>query len=153
MTSKSVAQFLSTPNSGLNTLLDRAKHLQKFTTILQDILNDGPNSELSEHVRFANLRDDTAVIATDTPAWLTHLRYQAPTILNHLKQQPGLHGLRKIQFIIQPASQTPFLKPARRAKLSAYSAEILMSAASGTEDTELSEALRRLAHHKNINAE
>lgn len=152
MPSKSVAKFLSAQNSGLNTLIERAQHLRKLTAVLQKVLQetlpDGSRSELAEHVNFANLRDDTAVITTDTPAWLTQLRYQAPVILKSLKQQPGLEGLRKIQFKIQPPSQAPILKPARRAVLSTYSADVLESAANGTEDAELSDALRRLSQQK-----
>jgi len=153
MPSKSVAKFLSAQNSGLHTLLEHAHQLREFTLALQKILQEIlPNPELSEHVRFANLRDDTAVITTDTPAWLTQLRYQAPTILKRLKQQPGLQGLRKIQFKILPTSQAPILKPARRATLSTYSADVLKSAANDIEDTELSEALRRLSQQKSTDS-
>lgn len=157
MPSKPVAKFLSAQNSGLHTLLERAHHLQEFTLalqkVLQEILPNVTSPELSEHVRFANLRDDTAVITTDTPAWLTQLRYQAPILLKQLKQQPGLQGLRKIQFKILPPAQAPILKPARRATLSTYSADILKSAANGIEDTELSEALRRLSQQQCTNSE
>ena len=153
MPSNSVAKFLSAKNSGLNTLIERAQHLRKLTTILQNILHDGANPELAEHVNLANFRDDTAVITTDTPAWLTQLRYQAPVILKQLKQHPGLHELRKIQFKIQPPSPSPILKPARRATLSAYSADVLKSAANGIEDDELSAALRRLSQKKGTDAE
>ena len=153
MPSKSVAKFLSAKNSGLNSLVERAQHLRKLTAILQKVLHDGGNSGLAEHVNFANFRDNTAVITTDTPAWLTQLRYQAPVILKHLKQHPGLQGLRKIQFKIQPPSQAPILKPARRASLSTYSADVLKSAANGIEDTELSDALRRLSQQKDTDTE
>ena len=156
MPTKSVAKFLSGKNSSLNTLIERAQHLQKLTRILQNVLqnisHDANAAQLAKHVTFSNLRDDTAVISTDTPAWLTQLRYQAPIILQHLKQQPGLQGLRKIQFKIQPSSQAPILKPARRAMLSNYSAEVLRSAADGTDDTELADALRRLSQQKLTNA-
>lgn len=148
MPSKSVAKFLSAQNSGLNTLIERAQYMRKLTIILQKILRADANSELAEHVNFANLRDDTAVITTDTPAWLTQLRYQAPVILKHLKQHPDLQKLCKIQFKIQPASQTPILKPARRATLSTYSADVLKSAANGIADTDLSNALLRLSQQK-----
>ena len=150
MPSKPVAKFLSAQNSGLNTLIERAQHLRKLTATLQKVLQETSpgNVELAKHVNFANFRDDTAVITTDTPAWLTQLRYQAPVLLKHLKQQSGLQGLRKIQFKIQPPSQAPILQPARRAVLSTYSANVLESAANGTEDAELSDALRRLSQQK-----
>lgn len=141
MSTKPVAKFLSAKNNGLQSLLERAQHLQMLTQVLRETLNP----ELAEHVSLANFHDDTAVVTTDTPAWLTQLRYQAPAILTHLKQQPGLQGLRKIQFKIQPPSQAPILPPARRAQLSSYSANVLESAANCTQDSELSDALRRLS--------
>jgi hypothetical protein len=141
MSVKPVAKYLSAKNNGLHNMLERAQYLQMLTRVLRETLNP----ELADHVSLANVHDDTAVVTTDTPAWLTQLRYQAPIILQHLKQQPGLEGLRKIQFKIQPPSQAPILQPARRAQLSTYSANVLESAANCTEDSELSDALRRLS--------
>jgi len=148
MPSKPVAQFLSAKNSGLNTLVERAQHLQQLTAILQDVLRTSQNPELAEHVTLANLRDDTAVLTTDSPAWLTQLRYQAPAILKFLRQQAGLQVLGKIQFKVQPPSLEPIPGPPRRAKLSTDSANLLKSAANHTQDTELADALRRLSLRK-----
>jgi len=147
MSVKPVAKYLSAKNNGLHSMLERAQHLQVLTRVLRETLNPA----LAEHVTLANFHDDTAVVTTDTPAWLTQLRYQAPIILQHLKRQPGLEGLHKIQLKIQPPSQAPILQPARRAQLSTYSANILESAANCTQDSELSDALRRLS--KQVNKE
>ncbi len=148
MPTQTVAKFLSAKNSELSTLIERAQHLQQLSAVLEDALHHSQQSELAKHVTFANLRGDTAVLATDSPAWLTHLRYQAPTILKLLKQQPGLQALRKIQFKILPSSQKPISQPARRAALSISSANLLKSAANHTPDSNLSDALRRLSLHK-----
>lgn len=148
MPTQPVAKLLFAKNTGLSTLLERAQHLQWLTAVLRDILRDSQSPELAEHVSLTNLRDDTAVLATDSPAWLTQLRYQAPTILKALKQQPGMQALQKIQFKILPPSLEPMAGPPRRAQLSASSAHILASAASHTQDDELAEALRRLSLHQ-----
>ena len=146
MSSKPVAKILSTRDSGLHSLLERAQYLQYLTQALRDSLD----SKLAEHVSIANLREQTAVLTTDTPAWLTQLRYQAPTILQILKQLPDLQNLRKVQFKIQPPSHTPLAQPARRLNLSNSSAHLLESAASGIQDPELAEALYRLSKHNRV---
>jgi hypothetical protein len=143
MSTKPVAKILSRRNSALSSLFERAQYLQQLTQALRDSLD----TQLAEHVTVANLREQTAVITTDTPAWLTQLRYQAPAILQLLKTLPGLEGLQKVQFKIQPASHIPPSGPSRRANLSTASAQLLKSAATSTEDDELAEALYRLSRH------
>lgn len=146
MSTKPVANILSRRNSALTSLLERAQYLRQVTQALRD----GLDAPLAEHVTVANLREHTAVITTDTPAWLTQLRYQAPHILRLLQTFPGLEELQKVQLKIQPASQTPPAGPSRRAILSTASAQFLQSAALSTKDDELAEALYRLSQHENI---
>jgi len=143
MSSKPVANILARKNSALNALLKRAEYLQQLTQALRDSLE----TQLAAHVTIANLREQTAVITTDAPAWLTQLRYQAPAILRILQTLPGLENLQKVQFKIQPASTTPPAAPARRARLSDSNAQILKSTATGTDDDALAEALYRLSRH------
>ena len=144
MSTKPVANILSRHGSALTPLLERAQYLQQLTQALRDSLD----AQLAEHITIANLREETAVITTDTPAWLTQLRYQAPNILRLLKAFPGLENLQKVQLKIQPASNTPPTGPSRRASLSTASAQFLQSAALSTEDDELAEALYRLSQHE-----
>jgi hypothetical protein len=140
--SKPVSRILASSNSGLQPLLERAHFLQALTRILRDSLEPS----LAEHITLSNLRDDTAIISADTPAWLTKIRYLAPIILQQLKQQPGLEGLRKVQFRVQPHTETAQpTQPPRRATLSSNGAQVLASAAEGIHDPELANALRRLA--------
>ncbi len=147
MSSKPVAKILSRRGSALHPLLERAQYLQQLTQALRDSLDE----HLATHVTVANLREQTIVVVTDTPAWLTQLRYQAPTILRLLKTLPGLQKLQKVQFKIQPVSFSSPTPPSRRPNLSATSAHLLESAATGTEDPELAEALYRLSQHKHTN--
>jgi hypothetical protein len=138
----SVARILNTTRGNLEPLLERAYFLQTLTLTLRETLDPA----LASHVTFANLRDNTAVMTADTPAWLTQLRYQAPTILQQLRQQPGLENLRRIQFRVQPAehpADTPVIRYARRSQTGA---QVLESAAKGTTDPKLAAALQRLSH-------
>jgi hypothetical protein len=92
------------------------------------------------------VRGDTAVIATDSPAWLSKIRYLAPELLRILRAAPGLATLQHIQFKVIPAAAAhPAPLPPHRPTLSRQGADILRSTASGIEDPQLSAALRRLA--------
>lgn len=138
---KSASRILTEPGN-LQPLLERAHYLQSLTRILQGSVDP----ILGEHINLSNLRDDTAIITADTPAWLSNIRYLAPTFLRLLRQQPGLENLHKIQLKVQPtniADQTGH--DTRRATLSAESAEVLKSAAEGVQDSGLAHSLRRLS--------
>ncbi len=140
--SKSLATILAATNNGLQPLFIHAHRLQMLNHELKGALGE----PLGPHVNISNIRADTAVISADSPAWLTQLKYLAPTILHILQQQEGFTGLRKVQFKVQPASQpAENNRPPRRANLSSSGADILTSAADGMHDPELAEALRRLA--------
>jgi hypothetical protein len=145
---KPISRLLTTSNGDLQSLLEQAHFLQALTHVLREAIDPA----LSEHITVANIRENTAIVAADTPAWLSKIRYMAPTILSILKQQSGLADLRKIQFKIQPPTEPPASEHVnyeqRRATLSSASSKVLESAASGIHDPELASALRRLSRHK-----
>ncbi len=139
---KSLASILAAADNGLQPLFAHAHRLQTLNRMLRGALGE----PLGPHVSLCNIRADIAVVTADSPAWLTQLRYQAPTVLHILQSQPGLESLRKVRFKVQPASEPAEpTSPPRRAILSPSGAETLGSAAEGIQDPELAEALRRLA--------
>jgi hypothetical protein len=142
---KPVSRLLTTSSGDLQSLLEQAHFLQALTHALREAIDP----VLADHITIANIRDNTAIVAADTPAWLSKIRYMAPTILTILRQQSGLADLRKIQFKIQPSTEPPASEQKRRhATLSSASSKVLESAASGIHDPELASALRRLSRHK-----
>ena len=143
---KPVSRLLTTSGGDLQSLLEQAHYLQALTRLLREAFDP----VLAEHITVANIRENTAIVAADTPAWLSKIRYMAPTILAILKQQSGLTDLCKIQFKVQPPVEpaTPD-KEIRRASLSSASSKVLESAASGIHDPELASALRRLSRQNN----
>lgn len=146
---KSLASILASADNGLQPLFARAHRLQALNRLLRGALG----APLGPHVSLCNIRADTAVVAADSPAWLTQLRYLAPTVLHILQSQPGLESLRKVRFKVQPASEPMEpVAPPRRASLSPSGAEILKSAAEGMQDPALAEALRRLALNSSTTA-
>ncbi len=148
---KPVSRLLTTSNGDLQSLLEHAHYLQALTRILREAIDP----ILAEHITVANIRENTAVVAADSPAWLSKIRYMAPTILAILKQQSGLADLHKIQFKVQPPidpatpDQADYEQKTRRAALSPASSKILESAAQGIHDPDLANALRRLSRQKN----
>lgn len=144
-----VSQILTTPGD-LQPLLERSRYLATLTQLLREAIDP----VIAEHITLTNLRDDAAIITADTPAWLTNVRYLAPTLLQLLQQRPGLEKLRQIQFKVQPAGNSETtIQTVRRANLSSKSAQVLTDAASAIEDPELSAALRRLSHHAQQNSQ
>ncbi len=139
---RSLASILAATDNGLQALFAHVHRLQTLNRMLRGALGE----PLGPHISLCNIRTDTAIVTADSPAWLTQLRYQAPTVLHILKSQPGLESLRKVRFKVQPASEPAGpTSPPRRAALSPSGAEMLGSAAEGIQDPELAEALRRLA--------
>lgn len=139
---KPVSTLLSVPGNNLQSLLKRAQYLQRLTCVLQEQIDP----LLSEHITVANLRDSTAIIVTDSPAWLSKIRYLAPIILEVLKVQPGLSNLSNIEFKVQPSGDPmTATHESRQINLSTNSSRVLESAASGISDPELADALRRLS--------
>ena len=137
---KPVSSVLSASGSNLESLLERAQYLKNLTLLLRENIDPA----ISTHIVVANLRGDTAIVAADSPAWLSKIRYLAPVILQLLKQEPGLGNLNKIQFRVLQ-TDNPQTHELRKVNLSASSSEVLESAASGIHDPELADALRRLS--------
>lgn len=137
---KSIGKVLSESSPGLAQLLERATALQQLSEKLQRFL---PKT-LSEHVIIANIRGDTAIIVADSPAWLTKLRYQAPVILDYLRQEPSLHEISKLHFKVFPAVEFDGTKPTSRPVLSQHASHSLKQAANGFNDPQLRTAISNL---------
>ena len=143
---KPVSRLLTSSRGDLQSLLEQAHYLQTLTRVLREAIDP----ILADHITLANIRENTAIVAADSPAWLSKIRYMAPTILTILKYQPGLAGLLKIQFKVQPPSEPAIPEQeTRRASLSSASSKVLESAASGIHDPDLASALLRLSQQNN----
>ncbi len=139
---KSVSRILTTSGGSLQPMLERAYFLQSLTRNLREVVEPA----LAGHISITNLRDNTAIVAADSPAWLSKLRYQAPVILHQLQQLPGLEHISKVQLKVQPVAEAPpEVHPPRHANTSNIGSQALASTANGMADDELADALRRLA--------
>jgi len=135
-----VSSFLT--GSHLQSLLERTQYLQSLTRKLREQIDP----LLSDHISVINVRNDSAIIAADSPAWLSKIRYLAPVILQILQEQPGLITLNNVQFKVQPSGPTEAQKLVqRRINLSTSSAQALECAASGSNHPDLADTLRRIS--------
>lgn len=76
--SKSLAELISRPQSGLGKLAAAARR----QTALSDYLRAGLGLQLGAGVAHCNIRDDgTAVVLATSPEWAARLRFEAPRIL------------------------------------------------------------------------
>lgn len=129
-------------DSHLQSLLERAQYLQSLTRVLREHIDP----VLSDHITVVNIRRDSAIVAADSPAWLSKIRYLSPVILQILQEQAGLMSINNIQFKVQPSADSETrTQVSRHATLSASSSKILESAASGARDPKLAEVLQRLS--------
>jgi hypothetical protein len=137
---KSVAGILAAQSANLQSLLERAAVLDGVNQRLLRRLS----APLNEHIRLANVREDSVIIMADSSVWLTRARYLGPEILKFIRQEPGLDRIKKILFKIQPQIQPP-LPAASRPQLSENAAELLISTAKGIDDPKLKAALHNLS--------
>lgn len=137
---KTAGKFLSESSAGLAQTLERAIALQQFSAKFQTTLA----TPLKHHCYIANIRDDTVVIAADSPTWLTQLRYQAPQILAYIKQEIGLEQIRKLHFKVILANDIPDTQ-SLQPKMSQQAAHVLRQTAENLNDPDLKAAFERLA--------
>lgn len=89
--------LISEPSGQIKSLLDQLSKINSLNRLLGHKLN----VKLSQHCRVANLRNNTLVIAADSPAWSNKIRSQTPELLASFRQS-GYFGLANIEIIVQP---------------------------------------------------
>ena len=129
----------------------QARILDGFIPFIRSVLPP----EFHDHVKVANIRNNSLILVTDSPVWTTRLRQLSSHILQALKDNSS--NLPKTQIIHHIQIQTRYHAggsppPKRiakhRPKLSRNTAERLSQSAESIDDPELKEALSRLA--KNV---
>jgi len=118
----------------------RAERLRAVERLIQVELG-----ALGAHCRLANIAGSRLVLQTDSPAWASRVRYEAPRLLEQLKQHPELARLDAVSVTIAPPAATPAKAPKRRKPLSDSARATLRAAADSVSDPALGIALRRLA--------
>lgn len=136
---KSMKQIFNSRNSGLQELLDHALQLN----ILNEHLSRLLPSQLAPHCTAAGVERGTLLLLTDSPAWATRLRLQAPDLIRALQD----FQIKSVEVQVKPAQKTP--QPLHRSpsRMSKDTANLLNLLAEGVTAPKLRQSLQRLARH------
>jgi hypothetical protein len=129
-------------------LLERAKlpileRANKLSRLEQAVLQLLP-TELAAHCKVLNLKNETLVLATPSPAWAGRLRFAAPDLLAQIKCQLSL-DIHTLDLRIQPETVDNLPLKTKSMRLSLSSATLLAQTAQSLNYRPLQEALYRLA--------
>ncbi len=138
---KPVLKLLHDTGGDLHHLIVHAERLQRATQLLHACL-DFP---LSQHCQVANIKKNTIVIHTSSPAWAAKLRFHVAAILTNLRKDQGLGMLQSVRIKVSPIGEPVAPNLAERPIISKYAAEVINAAAHATADPELRDILLRLA--------
>jgi hypothetical protein len=132
--------------SEVSRLLSRARALGELDALVHKLIP----SPLNEHCHVLAMRDDTLVVAADSPVWATRLRYQSSQLVKQLSEVSSVK-LRTVQVRVRASEQSPD----RRLKLirqpvSGRNSMALKQAARSVTDAGLKAALLRLASRRTL---
>ncbi|PKL94334.1 MAG: hypothetical protein CVV18_09220 [Gammaproteobacteria bacterium HGW-Gammaproteobacteria-8] len=137
---RSIAKILEqVGSSGQMPISLKARQLADLSHRVQACLP----ADLAGHCHVIGLRDGCLRLATDTPAWAARLRFQAPRLVQQLRQR-GAVTLHTVQVQINPVT-APREAPARKPRMTAENAWLLEQTARSIKDPGLARALVRLA--------
>lgn len=137
---RAITEFISNQFPAFEDTLLRSGRLHKLWQKLQHQLN----TDLATHCQLLNLRDGMLIMACDSTAWATRLRFQTPSLLEAMRLLPGDEEIQEIQIKIQPVAQSAQSSKSR-ATLSSHGADCLKQCAKSVNDPALQQALERLA--------
>ena len=144
--SNPIHKLLRAQKSNVAELVTQARQLGHLSDIVQAMLEPS----LADHCHLAHFDGSRMVLVADSPAWAARLRFSLDTLVSQLKQYSNkFHGLSKIEVAVRPElPDLPQPDVVKRA-ISVEAAQYIEESAQGIEDTELKQALRRLAQRQN----
>jgi hypothetical protein len=130
-------------DSGLRKIVRQAQRLLAMQQILQQCLPEN----LQPHCHVAQATATHLTVLVDGAAWLTHLRYFKPQLLQRLKTHPQCHYVQDVHCRIQPTQwqKASPEKPPLGSQLSAENKKLLQSTAETVSNPLLKRALAKLA--------
>jgi hypothetical protein len=126
-------------------LLARARALKKLDVELHDLIPP----PLNDHCRILSIRDNTLVLAADSPVWAARLRFHATQLVKQLSNSRTVN-LRTVRVRVRPPASAQASHPARKpVPVSRENSHTLKQAAREITDPGLRAALLRLASRRN----
>ena len=130
--------------SQYSRLVSQARALLGLDGLIQELLPDA----LKTHCRVLSVRDQTLVLAADSPVWAARLKFHSSQLVKQLNRQQTVK-LRTVRIRVRPPEKQ--LVTERRntpLKLGINSATALRQAADSVSDPDLKSALLRLANRQ-----
>lgn len=90
-------------SGSLKRLAEQCHTLQALERLLLQQLPP----ELAQHTRVASHHEHTLVLHADSPVWASQLRFHSRSLLEGLRQHPGLQTLSQIRVRTVPAFRQP----------------------------------------------
>jgi len=132
--------------SEISRLLSRARALGELDAQVHELIPP----PLNAHCRVLAVRDDTLVVAADSPVWAARLRYQSSQLVKQLSGVSSVK-LRTVQVRVRASEQSPDrrITPIRQ-PVSGRNSMALKQAARSVTDAGLKAALLRLAGRRTL---
>ena len=132
--------------SEISRLLSRARALGELGALVHELIP----SPLNDHCRVLSVRDDTLVVAADSPVWAARLRYQSSQLVKQLSRVSSVK-LRTVQVRVRASEEPPDgrMTPIRQ-PVSGRNSMALKQAARSVTDAGLKAALLRLASRRTL---
>jgi len=147
MTKTRITEYLHTHNKTLTVLFTKLSQLTQWNNALTACLeNFGP---IKKHCQVINRSGDALLVVTDSPDWLTRLRFLIPDLLPALKQHPGLESIKAICCKVNPAQEKNNFKsnPKKRPPISPSIANAFYEDANQIADEKLRQIMINIAYH------
>jgi hypothetical protein len=130
--------------SQYSRLVSQARNLMALETLLQELLPE----PLRAHCRLLAIREDTLVLAADSPVWAARLRFHAPQLVKQLSISQTMK-LRTVRIRVRPPERIiPVESRKTMPKRSKNSTAALQQLAETVSDAGLKTALLRLANRQ-----
>ena len=130
--------------SQYSRLVSQARALMALETLLQALLPE----PLKAHCRLLAIREDTLVLAADSPVWAARLRFHAPQLVKQFNRNQTVK-LRTIQIRVRPPERiVPTQRRQSMSRRSKNSTTALQQVAQTVSDPGLKTALLRLANRQ-----
>ena len=130
--------------SQYSRLVSQARALMALEALLQELLPQ----PLNTHCRLLAIREETLVLATDSPVWAARLRFHAPQLVKQLSHTQNVK-LRTVRVRVRPPERNvPTEHRKSTIQCSKESKAALQQVAQSISDPGLKTALLRIANRQ-----
>lgn len=135
-----INKLLARMDPGIRRVLETSEVLRQLQVVLERLLP----ANLAGHCRLANYKDNVLFLHTNSSAWATRIRMEAPQLRDYLSRYQEFKNIQNIRVRIDSSANiTP--RKLETLQISTQSVNIINELAENIDIPELAEALKRLA--------